>query len=66
MPTSSRPRLVYSRARLNGGMLIYHVPFNVPGGFVGLRVDVGIDPYISVRPRAIQRTALFRYVAGGW
>ena len=32
---------------MNGEMLIYAVPFNVPGCSVGLRVDVGIDPYIE-------------------
>ena len=47
MPTSSRPRWVSIRTPMNGGMLIYPVPFNVPGGSVGLRVDVGIDPYIE-------------------
>ena len=33
--------------RLNGGMLIYPVPFNIQGGSVVVRVDVGIDPYIE-------------------
>ena len=28
-------------------MSFYPVPFNVQGGFVGLRIDVGIDPYIE-------------------
>ena len=29
------------------GMLFYRVPFNVQVCRVGLRVDVGIDPYIE-------------------
>ena len=32
---------------MNRGMLIYHVPFNVQGGSVRFRVDVGIDLYIE-------------------
>ena len=28
-------------------MLIYPVPFIVQGGYVRVRVDVGIDPYIE-------------------
>ena len=35
---------------MNGEMLIYPVPFNVPGSFVRFRVDVGIDPYIETIP----------------
>ena len=56
----------YIRALLNGEMLIYPVPFNVQGCRVRVRVDVGIDPYISVRPRTIQRTVLYRKGSGGW
>ena len=40
-------RWVYIRAPMNGGMLIFPVPFNVPGCRVRFRVDVGIDPYIE-------------------
>ena len=41
------PGWVHPRATLNGGMLNYPVPFNIQGGCVRLRVDVGIDPYIE-------------------
>ena len=41
------PRWVSIRARLNGEMVIYPVPFNVQVCRVRLRVDVGIDPYIE-------------------
>ena len=41
------PGWVSIRALLNGGMLIYPIPFNVQVCRVRLRVDVGIDPYIE-------------------
>ena len=41
------PGWIYVRARLNGEMSIYLVPFNIQGGSDGFRVDVGIDPYIK-------------------
>ena len=44
------PGLVNIRARLNGEMLIYPVPFNVQGGSVGLRA-AGSRPYGFNAPR---------------
>ena len=41
------PGWVSIRTPLNGKMVIYLVPFNIQGGSVRLRVDVGIDPYIE-------------------
>ena len=41
------PRLGLPHTPMNGEMSIYPVPFNVQGGYVGVRVDVGIDPYIE-------------------
>ena len=47
-------RWVYIRARLNGGMLICPVPFNIQDCSVRFRVDVGIDPYIPAGLHSIQ------------
>ena len=41
------PGWVSIRTPMNGEMLIYPVPFIVQGGYVRVRVDVGIDPYIE-------------------
>ena len=41
------PRVGLPRAPLNGDMQFYLAPFNVPGGCVRFRVDVGIAPYIE-------------------
>ena len=40
-------RWVSIRTPMNGEMSIYPVPFNVQVCRVGVRVDVGIDPYIE-------------------
>ena len=43
----------------------YPVPFNVPGGSVGFRDDVGIVPYNHDEPRSIQRTGAVPYNRDG-
>ena len=46
MPTSSR-QVGFTRHPVEWENVDYPIPFNVQGGSVGFRVDVGIDPYIE-------------------
>ena len=70
MPTSARAGSVDSMGWLNGEMLCFH-PISLPhstrrGGFVRLRADVGIGPYIRIGVRIVhQAFDLSKCIRGG-